>query len=93
MQWLAQHVRLIVGILADLVTFVSGLLFARDAFVRLKELNEARISERFQEQFPGLNMADPAAGRARMSKRWALRGLVLLGMGFVLQIVTRFLDR
>jgi len=92
MQWIAAHLRLIVGILADFLTFASGLLLARDAFQRLKELNEDKMIEHFRSQFPNLNMVDPAVQRARMSERWAVRGLTLLAIGFALQILSRCLE-
>ena len=92
MHWLAQHLRLIVGISADLLTFAGGLILARDAFQRLKELNEDKIVEHFRSQFPNVNLTDPAERRARMSERWAARGLILLAMGFALQILSRCLE-
>jgi hypothetical protein len=92
MPWIEPHLRLIVGISADCLTFASGLLLARDAFQRLKELNEDKIIERFRTQFPNLNLVDPAEQRARMSERWAARGLSLLAVGFMLQLVSRCLE-
>jgi hypothetical protein len=92
MHWIGPHSRLIVGILADLFTFAGGLILARDAFQRLKELNEDRIIEHFRSRFPNLNLADPAERRARMSARWAARGLILLAIGFALQILSRCLE-
>lgn len=87
-----EHVRLYAGLGADLLTFGGGLLLARDAFWRLKELNETNVDQRFSKQFPKVNLVDPAAARAKMSERWALRGLGLLVVGFALQIISRFLE-
>jgi len=92
MDWLALHLRLVVGISADLVTFAGGLILARDAFQRLKELNEDKMIEHFRSQFPNLKMVDPAEQRARLSERWAMRGLTLLAVGFALQILSRCLE-
>jgi hypothetical protein len=89
---LMEHIRLYVGLGADLLTFGGGLVLARDAFSRLKELNESKVDERFSKQFPNVNLVDPAAVRARMSERWAYRGLALLILGFGLQIASRFLE-
>ena len=92
MHWIGLHSRLIVGVLADFLTFASGLLLARDAFQRLKELNEDKIVEHFRALFPNLILEDPREQRAHMSERWAARGLILLAIGFALQIVSRWLE-
>jgi hypothetical protein len=92
MQWLAAHLRLVVGVGADCLTFGGALLLARDGFQRLKELNARKIGVRFREAFPKLNLADEEAVRARNSGRWAWRGLILLFLGFALQIVVRILE-
>jgi hypothetical protein len=92
MPWLGMHLRLLVGIAADCLTFGGGLILARDGFQRLKDLNESRIAERFRAQFPNLNLVDTEVGRARVSVRWVWRGMSLVALGFALQIVSRFLE-
>jgi hypothetical protein len=42
MNWIAAH-RLLIGILADSLTFLGGCLLARDAFLRLNELKKNRV--------------------------------------------------
>ena len=52
MNWLHEH-RFFVGILADSLTFLGGLLLARDAFRRLRDLKGRRTDEEFRRTFPG----------------------------------------
>lgn len=92
MQGPAVHLRLIVGIAADCLTFGGGLILARDGFQRLRDLHDARIEERFRERFPHLELVDPELGRARVSVRWVWRGMSLVALGFALQILSRILD-
>ncbi|HTW79765.1 MAG TPA: hypothetical protein VME23_09510 [Terracidiphilus sp.] len=92
MQFVLAHLRLIVGISADLLTFAGGLILARDGFQRLKDLHESKIDDRFRKQFPNLNMVDAEKRRARVSVRWAWRGMILIALGFVLEIISRCLE-
>jgi hypothetical protein len=92
MQWDRAQLRLIVGLSADFLTFAGGLILARDGFQRLKDLHDSKIDDRFRKQFPKLNMVDADKGRARVSVRWAWRGMILIALGFVLEIISRFLE-
>jgi hypothetical protein len=92
MQFVLAHLRLIVGISADLLTFAGGLILARDGFQRLKDLHDSKIDDRFRKQFPNLNMVDAEKRRARVSVRWAWRGMILIALGFVLEIISRCLE-
>jgi hypothetical protein len=92
MQWIAEHLRLLEGIMADGLTFAGALVLARDGFQRLKDFYESEIDLRFRRQFPELNMADAQERQARVSARWAVRGLLLLAAGFILEIAARCLE-
>jgi hypothetical protein len=92
MQWFAEHLRLMLGVAADGLTFAGGLVLARDAFQRLKDFCEDEIERRFRAQFKDLNLVNTEERQARVSKRWAVRGLLLVAAGFVLEIVTRCLE-
>jgi hypothetical protein len=91
MHWFqAHHVPL--GILADALTFLGGCLLARDAFLRLRELKSRRIDEEFRREFPRLNLTDEEWKAAVASLRWALAGFVLVTLGFMAQLVLRFVE-
>lgn len=92
MQWIETHLHLVLGIAADCLTFGGALLLAGDGFQRLKELNATKINERFRAAFPNLNLADGETAHAKKSERWAWRGLSLLTLGFVLEIMVRILE-
>lgn len=87
-----EHLRLVTGLSADCLTFFGALVLARDGFLRLRDLSESKIEARFRKQFPNLNLEDAEEDRARASRRWALRGLVLVAAGFVFEIAARFLE-
>ena len=92
MQWFAGHLSLLAGILADCLTFAGGLLLARDGFQRLKDFYEREMDARFREHFPELNLVNEQERQARVSERWAVRGLLLVAAGFVLEIAARCLE-
>lgn len=90
MQWLAEHLPLMVGISADCLTFAGALLLARDGLERLKDFYEDAIDRRFREQFPEINLVNAQERKAMASNRWAARGLLLVAAGFALEIAARF---
>ena len=55
--WLHEH-RFAIGILADSLTFLAGALLTRDAFRRLRDLNNKRNDDEFRRTFPKLNLSD-----------------------------------
>ena len=91
MHWAEAH-RVTLGILADLLSFLGGIILSRDAFLRLRELRKQRIDEEFRRRFSGLNLTDEEWQDAVVSVRWALAGFVLLVSGFFLQFIERILD-
>jgi hypothetical protein len=91
MDWIEAH-RAIIGILADTLTFLGGCLLARDAFLRLKDLKSKRIDEAFRREFPRLNLTDDEWNAAVVSLRWALAGFVLMVLGFLAQLLLRFVE-
>jgi hypothetical protein len=91
MNWIeANHV--LIGILADTLTFLGGCLLARDAFLRLKDLKKERIDEEFRHEFPRLNLTDDEWKAAILSLRWALAGFVLVAVGFLFQLLLRIAE-
>jgi len=92
MNWIEAH-RVSIGILADSLTFLGGLILIRDAFRRLKELNKNRIDVRFRTEFPRLNLTDDEWKAAVVSVRWTLAGFVLLLVGFLSQLLLRLIER
>ena len=88
MHFLAEH-RLLIGISADLFTFLGALILARDAFTHLKDLRERRIHDEFRDAFPDLPLADDEVTAAVSAVRFAIRGSAILFCGFILQILSR----
>ena len=80
------------GVAADTLTFAGGVLLARDAFSRLRELERQRIDQRFRNEFPKLNLTDEDWAAAVRSMRWTTVGFVLLVFGFLCQLVLRALE-
>ncbi len=91
MNWIEAH-RVLIGILADTLTFLGGCLLARDAFLRLKDLKKKRIDEEFRREFPRLNLTDDEWKAAILSLRWALAGFVLVSVGFLFQLLLRLAE-
>jgi len=91
MNWIEAH-RVLIGILADTLTFLGGCLLARDAFLRLKDLKKKRIDEEFRREFPRLNLTDEEWKAAIVSLRWALAGFVLVSVGFLFQLLLRLAE-
>jgi hypothetical protein len=84
--------RVPIGIVADSLTFSGGAILTRDAFVRLKELNRNRLDARFRQEFPRLNLTDDELKAAVVSLRWTLAGVVLMVVGFLLQLLLRLIE-
>jgi len=91
MHWIEAH-RLAIGILADLLTFVGGVILSRDALLRLMELRKQRTDEEFRRRFAGLNLTDEEWRGAVVSVRWALAGCLMLVVGFFLQLMERIIE-
>lgn len=91
MNWIEAH-RTAIGLFADASTFLGASLLARDAFLRLRELQRKRIDEEFRREFPKLNLTDDEWRAALVSMRWALAGFILLLLGFLCQLALRFVE-
>ena len=91
MDWVHDH-RFLVGILADFLTFLGGAFLAWDAFYRLHELKNKRVSDEFRRTFPKLNLTDKDWQDALSSVRRAFFGAILLVAGFLCQILLRFAE-
>lgn len=91
MSFLHEHI-LFFGVLADSLTFVGGFILAWDAFFRLRDLKDKRISDEFRRTFPKLNMTDKDWDDALWSVSRALAGSALLMVGFFCQILLRFAE-
>jgi hypothetical protein len=91
MPWLRAHY-FAIGILADSFTFLGGLLLARDAFLRLRELQRKRIDQEFRRQFPRLNLTDDEWQAAVVSVAWSLGGFLLMVLGFLCQLLLRLAE-
>ncbi len=89
MNWLHEH-RFFVGILADSLTFLGGLLLARDAFRRLRDLKGRRTDEEFRRTFPRLNLTDQEWRDAIAAMWWTFGGFGLIAAGFACQLLLRF---
>ena len=71
MEWFrADHV--VIGILADTLTFAGGCILTRDAFLRLGELRRSRVDGRFKAKFPILNLTDAEWETAVTAMRWTV---------------------
>lgn len=92
MCWVHEH-RFCIGILADSLTFVGGLLLARDAFLRLQDLKAKRIDEEFRRTFPQLNLTDQEWRDAILAMRWTVGGFGLMAAGFACQLLLRSLGQ
>ena len=80
---------MLIGILADSLTFAGGCILTRDAFMRLKALKRSRMDERFRVEFPNLNLSDEEWKAAITAMRWTLIGFGLMVLGFLLQLGLR----
>jgi hypothetical protein len=89
MHWLHDH-RFGIGILADSLTFLGGLLLARDAFNRLQDLRNKRIDEEFRRTFPKLHLTDQEWRDAIAAMGWTVGGFGLIAIGFACQLLLRF---
>ena len=92
MNWIEGN-RLAIGILADSLTLAGAAILARDALLRLNELERKRADRRFRNEFPLLNLADEEWKSVVISVRWALGGFVSLLLGFILQLLLRIFGR
>ena len=91
MIWIEGH-RVSIGILADSLTFLGGLILTRDAFLRLKDLKKNRIDLRFRALFPRILLTDDDWKAAVISVRWTLTGFVLILLGFFFQLLLRLIE-
>jgi hypothetical protein len=91
MDWVHDH-RFLVGMLADFLTFLGGAFLAWDAFYRLRDLKNKRVSDEFRRTFPKLNLTDKDWKDALNSVRRAFFGAILLVAGFLCQILLRFAE-
>jgi hypothetical protein len=89
MNWIAAH-HLPIGLLADSLTFLGGLILTRDAFLRLRDLKRTRTNSQFLKEFPDLKLTDNEWKAAVVSLRWVLAGFLLLLLGFLAQLLLRF---
>jgi hypothetical protein len=91
MEWFRAN-QLVVGILADTLTFAGACILTRDAFLRLRELRRSRVDERFRAEFSSLNMTDNEWRAAVTALRWTLAGFGLMVVGFLVQLGLRVLE-
>ena len=91
MNWIEGH-RVALGILADSLTFLGGLILTRDAFLRLRELKKSRMDLRFRREFPRLNLTDEEWRAALVSVRWTVAGFGLIVVGFLAQLLLRLVE-
>jgi hypothetical protein len=89
MNWLHEH-HFCIGILADSLTFLGGLLLARDAFRRLQDLKDKRTDDEFRRAFPKLNLSDQEWADAIAAMWWSVGGFGLITLGFACQLLLRF---
>ena len=89
MHWIHDH-RFWIGILADSLTFLGGVLLTRDAFRRLVDIKNKRTDEDFRREFPRLNLTDEEWRDATVAMRWTLSGFGLIAVGFGCQLLLRF---
>lgn len=86
--WIAAH-RLLLGLLADTLTFLGAALLTRDSFQRLAEVNRRRTIDKIHGLYPALNFADDEWAAAVQSTRWAFAGFFLVSLGFLCQLLLR----
>jgi hypothetical protein len=91
MDWLESR-RLILGFLADCLTFAGAAILARDAFRRMDELRRKRTDQRFRKRFPQLNLTDDEWDAAVRSTKWNFAGFLLVCLGFLCQILLRCIE-
>lgn len=89
--WIETH-RICIGIFTDTLTFLGGSILARDAFRRLRELKSKRINEQFHREFPRLNLTDEEWKAGVAAMKWTLAGFVLMSLGFLCQLLLRFIE-
>lgn len=89
MHWLREY-RSAIGILADSLTFLGGVLLTRDAFRRLRDLKDKRTDEEFRRAFPKLNLTDQEWRDATVAVGWTVAGFGLIAVGFACQLLLRF---
>ncbi|MDP9040160.1 MAG: hypothetical protein M3O02_12970 [Acidobacteriota bacterium] len=92
-EWLKLH-KIRIGVAADFLTFGGGLLLARDAFRHVVDLRAEQLEEAFRKRFAQLapKLVDNKEAEARGATRMAYRGLALLILGFLFQILSRFAE-
>ncbi|MGH9597500.1 MAG: hypothetical protein ACRD3K_11950 [Edaphobacter sp.] len=81
-----------IGVLADLLTFLGGACLAKDAFGKLRELKRVRTNDEFRKRLPNLNLTDKEWKAAIISMRWTLAGFGLVTVGFLFQLLLRFME-
>jgi hypothetical protein len=84
--------RMAIGILADLLTFLGGGCLAKDAFGKLQELKRKRTDSAFRERFSKLNLTDKEWQSAIDSMWWTAAGFSLVTLGFLCQLILRFVE-
>ena len=91
MSWLESH-HLMLGILADGLTFLGAAILARDAFHRMDELKRRRTDTQFHRRFPNLELTDDEWDALIRSTRWNYAGFLLVCLGFFCQLLLRFIE-
>jgi hypothetical protein len=91
MVFFEEH-RVAIGVLADALTFLGGSCLAKDAFGKLRELKRVRTDAAFRQRFHTLNLTDKEWKAAKTSRWWALTGFGLVTVGFLLQLILRFVE-
>ena len=86
-----QH-RLAIGIFTDVIAFLGGAVLAWDAFYRVRDLKNKRITDEFGNTFRKLNMTDKEWEDAQKSVWRAVAGTGLLVLGLICQILLRFAE-
>jgi len=91
MSFLEVH-KTVIGVWADGLTFLGGACLAKDAFGKLRELKRVRTDSAFRARFPTLNLTDKEWKAAIASRWWALAGFGLVTVGFLFQLLLRFVE-
>jgi hypothetical protein len=68
-------------ILADSANLLGGIVLARDAFGRRRELKDRQLLEAVAKALPSVKFEPPDATLAVLSVRWARRGMGLVLFG------------